>query len=253
MKRLTIALVVAVTIVFSSVSAISAQGPTVEERYYISLWMTGIWVVGDGTYSETSGVRQVNGAAILLSGNWRTDPATRSSCVKPSSFRGNAKEYALCWVNTTPAHHTLIQADSRNDLVPWTPSELDNTYSTLTAQEQSGVETAFDRSFLDTQWIQQTSTLREIISYFLHVQFAGQQLGSDYPDRSLTTRWNGLVTAEQDAITAFLAERGRPAVSGNPQLREVVNNMAQVDWGGITFGNQPFPTWTPYQELNGTD
>lgn len=226
---------------------ISAQGPTVEERYYISLWITdGIYIVGDGTFSEVSGVRgPVSGAAILLSGNWNADPGTRSSCVKPSSFRGNAKEYALCWVNATPLHHTTIQSDTRNSLVPWTPSQLDNTYSTLTTQEQSGVETVFDRSFLDTQWIQPTATLREIISYFLHVQFAGQQLGSNYPDRSLTTRWNGLPTAEQDAISAFLAERNRPAVTANPQLRDIVNSMAQVDWGGITFGNETFLTWTP--------
>ena len=85
------------------------------------------------------------------------------------------------------------------------------------------------------------------MSYILHVLFGAQQLGADYPDGPLTSRWNSLASARQQTINAWLVANGRPAISGNPTIREVVNNIAQVDYGvnNPRMGGVQFGAWTP--------
>ncbi|HEY4720305.1 MAG TPA: hypothetical protein VII92_00545 [Anaerolineae bacterium] len=231
----------------------NAKGAEMTRRYYIAPW-TVLYAIGGGQFSLTDpgGARQVQGSRVLLWGTWLRDVTGHyAETIKPRSARGQAKGTCMSYVEAPDvdplALHALIAADTEIAAAPWTPDNLDATFGTLTAGQQSQVRSALSAVFMDDQWIAGGTTFRRIMSYILHVLFGAQGLGSDYPDGPLTSRWNSLAGTRQVAINAWLVSVGRPAVTGNPTIRDVVNSIAQVDYGtnNPTMGGVQFGAWTP--------
>lgn len=221
--------------------------------YYIAPWLQ-LFAIGGGQFSLTDpgGARPVNGSRVLIHGTWRRDITGHySETIKPVSARGQAKNTCMSYVEAPDIDplglHAAIQADSEIALAPWTPGNLDDAFGTLTAQQQALVGNALESVFMDSQWITTARTFRDIMSYVLHVLFGAQQLGSDYPDGPLNSRWNSLNGARQAAIQAFLSSFNLPAVGGNPQIRDVINRIAQADYGDNNprMGRVRFDAWLP--------
>lgn len=223
-----------------------AQEEPMEERYYLTEYIQ-MWVVGDGTYTLIApalGGRQVTATSALLIGNWSTPTGKRTQALKPTSAKGRSKDTAVVWVLTETSHHTAIAADERNNLLPFTPADLDNSYNTLTAKEQSDLSSFMESSFMDDTWIG-SRPLRDVISYMAHTVFSGQQLGPSYPNTSLSSVWNSLSVADQTAINTLLENNNKAAIVSNITVRSTINKLAEISFGPINFGNETFYDWTP--------
>lgn len=220
-------------------------------RYYIAPYTT-LYAVGGGRFSLTDpgGARQVIGSRVLIHGVWLRDITRHySETIKPTGARGRAKDMlGMSYVEAPDADplnlHKLIQADSEIDLLPWTPDNLGDAFGALSAEAQSVVRSVLSSTFFDDQWISATRTFRDIMSYILHILFAAQQLGTDYPDGALTA---SLGVEKQTAINEYLAAFALPSMSGNPTNREVINQLAQADYGerNPRLGGEQFGAWSP--------
>src|SRR3990167_1700419 len=222
-------------------------------RYYVAPFIT-MFAIGGGQFSLTDpgGARQVNGSRVLLWGTWLRDITGHySETVIPTGTRGRAKDTCISYVEAPDVDslnlHSLIQLDNSIGDVPWTPDNLDDTFGTLTAQQQDGVRSYLVSTFFDDDWITAGRTFREIVSYVLHIIFGAQQLGTSYPDGPLTSRWNSLTNQRQTDINAFLVSFRLPEISGNPTLRAVVNDIARADYGrnNPRLGGIQFGAWIP--------
>ena len=222
-------------------------------RYYVAPYLS-IFAIGGGQFSLTDpgGARSVNGSRVLIHGTWQRDITGHySETIIPIGARGRAKGSCMSYVEAPDVDplnlHSLIQADTEIALVPWTPDNLDDTFGTLASQSQTQVRSFLANTFFDDQWITTTRTFRDVIAYVLHILFAAQVLGADYPDGPLTSRWNGLSTARQTAINNYLTSFNLPALTGNPTIRDAVNRLAQADYGANNprLGGEQFGAWIP--------
>lgn len=227
------------------------------ERYYLTPWVAPLYSLGGGVIVAVdpgTAVRTFTqgGPRVLLHGVWQTNVTGHYlENVIPTGLRGRAKGYCLAFVrapDTDPLNlHALIQADSQIALVPWQPDNLDALFGSLAAQTQTKVRNALETAAMNSQWITAATPFRSIMAYILSLTFCGQQLGTDYPEGPLTTRWNALGASTRSAVSAYLTTFGLPAISGNPTRREVIDRLALADYGrdNPRLGGVQFGPWSP--------
>ena len=146
-----------------------------------------------------------------------------------STIKANGvKAFCLTGIDTDAVTHAAIAGDPAIFALPFSPTELEQRWDSILLARRTALGTALDNRRLPTDWITNSTTLREVLKQIIRALLACQRLGAFYPETSLDTRWNQISKAMQDAIIAELV-RGGVAVADIAQttlMRDIVRRFA---------------------------
>jgi len=214
------------------------------QKYYFSPYQQ-LFRIGGGRFSlinPGSGIPS-NTARLAVYGTWNSEIGNQFQAVNAVSGNGEGKNWCMAWVrNDDETIHNLIVEDASIGLIPFSPTDLNEQAGTLVGSTQTAIVNQWESKLLDATWITPVTLVREILGYALRIILACGQMGIDYPEVSLSSRWNTIASGQRNAIEAWLRGKGLPVadINNNTPVRDVVTRISMADFGAIRFGNEFF-------------
>ena len=210
------------------------------QAYFISPFTT-IWPIGGGQWSASSvgAVRgPANGPRLLI---YAPVGGLRSQFEVPFGAAGLGKPFCVCWVETDDTTLAAMDADAQIIRLPWGPAELDQTFADLPGAVQTGIVNRLETARIPADWIQPTTTLRQLLGFVLRVIVCARELGTQFPELDLSLTLASISAARRNAIRNWLAANGATSadLTNTSTIREVLGRLRQLA-GKIRIQGQEF-------------
>lgn len=207
--------------------------------YYVAPYVPLVALAAGGTFAPPPATgRPTNGPRLLIYGVWDWARGTGLHVQRAAGAAGAAKDWCLCRVEQTSAVLTQIDGDNQIIRLPFGPGNLSAPWSSLALSVRNVAYTALESRGIDMDWVVPSTTIREVVNYVVRILRACQQLGTDYPELTLTDTYAAVSPGQRQRIEAWLRAKGSTSagLGDSTSIRTLVRRLAGVDWLDVRFG-----------------